>query len=313
MLPFFSIVIPVYNKENHIKATLESVLNQSFKDFEVIIVNDGSSDNSENIIRQINDECIRLYTIENHGVSFARNYGISKAKANFIALLDADDIWYPNHLENLKHLIENFPNCGLYCTAYETSYYDKKIVKGKFLGIGVSFYGIVPDYFASSLVNSIAWSSAVVIPKTILEKHGCFNTIIRSGQDTELWIRIAVKEDVAFSSKISTRRVISDVGNHLSHSTKRIDRLKVLEQFAEYEKTNQSLKKYMDLNRFSIAVERKMNGDTESFKKIIKDIKFTNLNAKQKVILKLPRFVLNLLKQFQVFLIKHDIYLTPFR
>jgi len=167
MLPFFSIVIPVYNKENHIKATLESVLNQSFKDFEVIIVNDGSTDGSDTIIKQKSDERIRLYTIENHGVSFARNYGISKARTSFIALLDADDIWYSNHLEDLKNLLKRFPNCGLYCTAYETSYYNKKIVKGKFLEIDDFFEGIVPDYFVSSLVNSIAWPSAVVIPKAI--------------------------------------------------------------------------------------------------------------------------------------------------
>jgi len=86
-----------------------------------------------------------------------------------------------------------------------------------------------------------------------------------------------------------------------------------LEEFEEYEKTNQSFKKYMDLNRFSVAMERKMNGDIENFRKVTKNINFNNLNTKQKVILKLPRFVLNSLKKIQVFLIKKNIYLTPFR
>jgi hypothetical protein len=227
--------------------------------------------------------------------------------------LDADDIWYPNHLEDLNNLIESFPDCGLYCTAYEIFYYNKKIVKPKFLGISSTFHGIVPDYFASSLINSIAWTSTVAIPKTILEKHGSFNTNLKSGQDTELWIRIALTEQVAFTSEISARRVISNLDNHLSLSEKRIDRLIILEQFKNAEKTNKSFKRYMDINRFSVAMERKMNGDNESFEKIIKEIDYANLNAKQKIVLKLPSSIIKAIKQLQVFLIKNNIYLSPFR
>lgn len=313
MKPFFSVIIPVYNKERYIKTTLESVLSQSFKDFEVIVVNDGSTDRSMDIVSTFHDDRIQIINKKNEGVSSARNLGIQNAKADFMALLDADDIWHQNHLEHLNRLIEGFPGCGLYCTAYETAYFNKKIVKGVYSGINKDFFGIAPNYFANCLVDDIALTSAVAIPKTILEKHGYFKTDLRSGQDTELWVRIALKEPVAFTSKISVKRIISNNGNHLSLSDKRSDGLKILEKFKESEETNESLKSYMDLVRFSVAMERKMNCDEENFKKIVRTIDFSNLNGKQKMILKLPGFIINILKRFQVFLIKKGIYLTPYR
>lgn len=310
---FFSVVIPLYNKELYIQNTISSVLNQSFQDFEVIVVNDGSTDGSLEIVSTIKDKRIKIINKKNEGVSTARNLGIESSKGNFIAFLDADDIWYPNHLEDLKNLTESFPGCGLYCTAYETSYYGKKIVKAKFLKIDDPFFGIVQDFFSSSLVDSIALPSAVGISKAILDKHGNFNKNLKSGQDTELWIRIALKEKVAFTSTISAKRILSNSGNHLSLSEKRVDRLNILEQFKDAENTNKSFKRYLDINRFAIAIERKMNGDDESFENIIKEIDYSNLNSKQKTILKLPSSILKKLKQFQVFLIKKKVYLSAFR
>ncbi|MCB0445703.1 MAG: glycosyltransferase family 2 protein, partial [Gelidibacter sp.] len=118
-MPFFSVIIPLYNKEKHIKTTLDSVLAQTFNDFEVIIVNDGSTDKSLKIAETFDDKRIHIHTTENKGVSYARNYGVSKSNSNLIAFLDADDYWFPHHLKDLKHLIKKFPNCGLYCKAYD--------------------------------------------------------------------------------------------------------------------------------------------------------------------------------------------------
>ena len=309
----FSVVISLFNKEGYIKNTLDSVFKQSFKDFEVIIVNDGSTDRSIEVVSTFTDKRLKILNKKNEGASTARNLGIQAAKYEFIALLDGDDIWYPNHLKNLKELIDNFPKCGLYCTAYETLYYNKKIVKGKFLEIDDSFNGIVSDYFTSSLVNSMASSSSVAIPKMIFKNYGKFDTNIRSGQDTEFWIKIALNENVAFTSNISARIIISDQGNHLSQSDKRNDRLMVLHRFKEDEENNASLKKYMDINRFSVAIERKMNKDKQSFRAIVRDIDLSNLNTKQKILLKLPRLALYSLKKFQEFLIKQKLYLTAFR
>jgi len=313
MKPYFSVVIPLYNKEDQIRSTLGSVLEQSFQDFEVIIVNDGSTDSSVDIVSSFDDQRIRIINKKNEGASIARNFGVQNSNGEYLALLDADDIWFSHHLADLKHLIENFIGCGLYCSAYETSYYSKNIVKGQFFGINHPFEGIVPDYFTNSLIDSIACSSSIAIPKTIFEKYGYFDSDIKSGQDTEFWIRIALKEKIAFTSKISARIIIGNHGNHLSLSANRIEKLKILEKFRKPEESNKSLKKYMDVIRFALAIDRKMSNDSQNFRQIVKNIDFTNLNFKQKIILNLPGFLIRSLKKFQGFLINKGIYLTPFR
>ncbi|HBA37311.1 MAG TPA: hypothetical protein DCY94_01180, partial [Firmicutes bacterium] len=98
-----SIIIPTYNGEKHISKCIDSILKQTYSNFELIVVNDGSSDETEGVIRQIEDSRIRLYTTENHGVSYARNYGIDKAKGRFILFVDDDDYIDPNTLKILEN------------------------------------------------------------------------------------------------------------------------------------------------------------------------------------------------------------------
>ena len=110
MTPFFSVVIPLFNKEHFIEKTIQSVLNQTLQDFEIIIINDGSTDASLEKVELINDDRISVFTTKNLGVSHARNYGIQKAKGHDIAFLDADDYWESEFLESIKGLIEKYPN-----------------------------------------------------------------------------------------------------------------------------------------------------------------------------------------------------------
>ncbi|EFT3180475.1 glycosyltransferase family 2 protein, partial [Escherichia coli] len=100
---FLTVVIPLYNKSQSIESTIKSVLNQTHTDFELIVVNDGSTDGSENVIKQFTDERIKLLNITNSGVSVARNTGIRSAKSSYVCLLDADDYWLPNHLEKINN------------------------------------------------------------------------------------------------------------------------------------------------------------------------------------------------------------------
>lgn len=312
MKPLFSIIIPLYNKEEHIANTLDSVMEQTFQDFEVLVVNDGSTDKSLEIVKGFAHPKIKIFTIENSGVSEARNMGVSKAEGSLIAFLDADDLWLPSHLEDLKRLYQEFPNCGLYAKAYDKQYFNKTCIQGKYNNLPLDFRGLVKDYFTSSLIDSIAWTSAVAIPKDIFDKHGVFRTDIKSGQDTEMWIRLALKESVAFDSKISARRIITKA-DHLSTSTHRKDRVKIIEEYCQFESVNKSLKKYLDLIRFSIALERKLAKDDTSFKHLVQSIDFKNLSAKQKLLLKLPNWGVKALKGFQLYLLKYAIYLSPFR
>ena len=108
MTPFFSVVVTVYNKSNFIESTIKSVLNQSFKRFELIVVNDGSTDNSEELIKTFKDSRLQLITTRNQGASNSRNLGIEKANCDYIALLDGDDTWDSEYLKTVSEAIAKF-------------------------------------------------------------------------------------------------------------------------------------------------------------------------------------------------------------
>jgi len=312
-MPLISIVIPLYNKERFIKETLDSVFNQSFTDYEIIIVNDGSTDSSVFIVNAIDDQRITVLSNQNKGVSYARNFGISKANSDLIALLDGDDLWEQNHLENLYNLYEKFPDCGLYATAYNKKYFNGEKIKASYNGLAKEYFGIIEDYFSASIKDGIAWTSAVLIPMKTFRKVGVFDEEMRSGQDTDLWIRIALKDSVAFSSIASSNKIILAPKYHLSYSTNRIDRLKLFEKFKAIELPTTSFKKYMDLNRFSVAIERKIAKDYINYRRLRNGIDPLNLNFKQRIILNMPSILIGLLKRLQNTLLRCNIYLSPFK
>ena len=312
-MPLISIVIPLYNKERFIKETLDSVFNQSFPDYEIIIVNDGSTDSSVFIVNAIDDQRITVLSNQNKGVSYARNFGISKANSDLIALLDGDDLWEQNHLENLYNLYEKFPDCGLYATAYNKKYFNGEKIKASYNGLAKEYFGIIEDYFSASIKDGIAWTSAVLIPMKTFRKVGVFDEEMRSGQDTDLWIRIALKDSIAFSSIASSNKIILAPKYHLSYSTNRIDRLKLFEKFKAVELPTTSFKKYMDLNRFSVAIERKIAKDYINYRRLRNGIDPLNLNFKQRIILNMPSILIGLLKRLQNTLLRCNIYLSPFK
>ena len=311
-MPFFSIIIPLYNKEKFIEKTIQSALNQTFLDFELIIVNDGSTDGSLELVKVFKDRRIKIYTIPNGGVSKARNFGIQKANANLIALLDADDLWKSSHLEELYNLRNAHPNCGLYAMGYTKKFDNANPINAHFFK-HENYNGIVPDFFSASTVDCLAWTSAVMIPKEIFKNIGYFNEGLKSGQDTEMWIRIALDYKVAFCSNKTACKVLCFDENHLSISEHKIDRLKIFEKFYDFESKHSALKKYLDLNRFSIAVDRKINGDFKNYKLLKKSILKKNLNLKQRLVLECPKVVLIGLKKIQRQLIQQNIYLTAFK
>ena len=110
-----SVVIPLYNKQNCIRETLRSVLNQSYTDFEVLVVDDASTDGSLEVVREFSDKRLRIIEKPNSGVSATRNAGIATAANEWIAFLDADDIWTSFHLETLVKLHEKFPQAEVLC------------------------------------------------------------------------------------------------------------------------------------------------------------------------------------------------------
>lgn len=312
IMPLFSVIIPLYNKEKHIKETLNSVLDQTFNDFEIIIVNDGSTDASMAEVATIKDERITIFRIENQGVSNARNFGVHKANSDFIVLLDADDLWKSNHLESIKKLQKSFPNCGMYATAYE-SLFGAKTISSVYHKIPKQskWSGIIEDFFECSLINCIASSSSVMIPKVIYEELGGFNSNYNSGEDTDFWIRIALKFDVAFTNQSSVLINMTAENQATKTSINSKEHLD-FNSFNE-ELTNPSLKKYLDLNRFSIAIQHKLVGNDSEARELISQIDSNNLNDKQRLLLKMNTFSLKTMLQLKNSLRKNGIGLGAFR
>ena len=313
-MPLFSVIIPLFNKENFIETTLKSALNQTFSDFEILIINDGSTDKSEEKVLNFNDNRIRYFSKENEGVSATRNFGIEKANGEIIAFLDADDYWYPNHLENLFQLYNQFPECGLYCTNYERFYNTNNIVKPFFVAIPeFPWKGIVKDFFKSSYIDRIAWTSAVAIPKIVFNKVGCFDTKITlgAGEDTHLWLRIALKYKVALDTEISSRHVL-DAENRISLSNTLKRKFAKFDEFKEEEKTNLSLKKYLDLYRLEFAIKHKLAGDLTTFNYYIENIDRKNIPFKTKILISLPVSILQKLFSIKKYLERKNILFSVY-
>src|SRR5690606_14744865 len=181
-MPKFSVVISVFNKEKYIAETLKSVLAQTFTDFEVVILNDGSTDNSEAEVLKFKELRIRYFSRENQGASAARNFTIQQAKSEYIALMDADDYWYPFYLEEQNRLLNDFPNESVFATATEIKR-NGKIFKNKY---SLNFEGkdsIVVNYFKASQLNSVLHSTATVLKKGAFETVGGYDSKIKSGED----------------------------------------------------------------------------------------------------------------------------------
>ncbi|MGB6269437.1 MAG: glycosyltransferase family 2 protein [Olleya sp.] len=309
---FFSVVIPLYNKENYILNTLKSVLNQSFQDFEIIIVDDGSTDKSLDLIRSFKTEKIQLIKQNNQGASITRNNGINAAKGNYIATLDADDIWQPNHLEALKLCIESCENAVLFCTNYQ-------IKRNKDLTTPAVFnfeYDkdclIIDDFFKANIINFIPTSSSVAFKKEAFLNLEGYNTKLRTGQDIDLWIKFGLLGTIAFNPKITMTYNLFDASS-LSNSDYNTDRYQLITNYTEEEKQNASLKLYLDINRYALAIRYKLQGNSKNFNKIKKEIDLNNLNFKQKLLLNTPKRMLLTLKKFQQVLIKNKVYLSAFR
>jgi glycosyltransferase involved in cell wall biosynthesis len=199
-----SVVIPLYNKEKDVARTLHSILQQTMPDFEVVVVDDGSTDSGANVVRGIKDERIRLICQLNGGEGVARNRGIKEARAELIAFSDADDAWKPDFLETILRLRKKYPQAGICATSYENGLGGRRIQGRRYQTIPNSpWEGILPNYFLSMVLEERSvWSSAVSIPKEVFSVVGWFREGSGLGVDLEMWGRIALTYPVAFSNKI---------------------------------------------------------------------------------------------------------------
>lgn len=184
----FSVVIPLYNKENYIKAAIQSVLAQSFQDYEIIIVDDGSTDQSAKRVWEITSERLLFLRQENLGVSVARNTGILHAKGEYVSFLDADDEWEPDYLETVDELTRKYEKSDIFVTAYKIRLGERYVAST----ILKEPDGLIDSYWKTLTCKyDFVWTSATTIRKTALHQAGLFHPGEKSGQDLDLWARIA--------------------------------------------------------------------------------------------------------------------------
>lgn len=198
----FTIVIPLYNKEKYIRRAIDSVLSQDFEDFELIVVNDGSTDGSISQIKGVSDNRLKFIDQVNKGVGSARNTGISNANSNWIALLDADDVWATNHLSELRNIINKFPLSGMVATQH-TIINTNSIDSVMSIDSQSSIIRSIDYFFETTKKAGIVCSSSVAIRKDVFENIGGFSGG-KMGEDLEYWAKIALDYPVAISEKVTS-------------------------------------------------------------------------------------------------------------
>ena len=188
-----SVIIPLYNKASEIELTLRSVLMQSLQPREIIIVDDGSTDESVEIVERIASPLVRIIRQENQGVSAARNRAMREATGEWVALIDGDDMWCTDYLQRVAQMIERYPGCGAYGVGFFIDDGERRV-----RARCPEREGVV-DFFAESMTRYVLIPSATTLRRDLALELGGFPEGMRMGEDQFLWTKIARVADVAFT------------------------------------------------------------------------------------------------------------------
>lgn len=295
----FSVIIPVYNKEKFIEKAVDSVLNQTYEKFELIVIDDGSTDQSLVFLEKMNDKRIKVISQENQGVSIARNNGVKQAQHEWIAFLDADDWWDLNFLSEMNQLIQNYQKAAV----FSSNYYRVKFGKNTPGNIGV------PENFTVGYINyyqvygSTLWvpvnCSFVVLRKSVFENVGGFDPRLKFGEDFDLWLRLSLNYSFAFLNKYlaysnqdvpQNNRALGDkIWKKEEHVIFNLDYLK------QYENENQDLKYLLDALRLrSLHVYYRNKIEVESIREILHQVDFSKHEFRYKFYYKYPFWITKL-------------------
>lgn len=302
-MAFFTVIIPLYNKEKYIENAIKSVLNQTFTDFNLVIVNDCSTDKSVEIAsKYISDTVEFIHHKKNAGLAAARNSGIKNTNSNYITYLDADDLWKPTFLESIFQLIQNFPEARIFGTNYEEIW--GAVIKNPLNGseiLPIDFTGYI-NFFKINVKQGIYTHGSVCFHKEVFEKIGDYNEDIGFSEDLDFNIRANYNFKLAYDNSVQMSYFMQ-TENQLTQSSLLNKTIPDFDSYENWAKNNSDLKKYLDFERYVLGKRLKKNNDLR-WKKMIANIDSKNLNWKQNVLLKMPRFVLNLLDKLKSFLLK---------
>lgn len=298
-MPNLSVIIPLYNKAPYIRKAIDSVAMQTYGDWELIIVDNGSTDGSGEIVASFPDPRIRAVRLdEKIGPGGARNRGVAESTATWICFLDADDWWEPTFLEETASLMERYTDAGICGTGYYIVKNGKK--HEVLIGVDDGFTEGEINYcrvYAKTLCMPLL-TSAVCMPRTIFEEAGGFPTNIRLGEDFLLWLRIALKHKVVLLNKpLSNYNQDVDATYRGTHN-KRYDPDTFmtfhLDQFAEEETRNKDLKVLLDkLRVYTLMNFRQHNLYPNKVKQEILKVDFTNVEPIYRFYYHAPYWIVN--------------------
>lgn len=300
---FFSVVIPLYNKSPYVVKAIQSVLDQTFSDYELIVVDDGSSDDSAEKAQKATEghQHCRLMRQENAGVSVARNNGVAASLGDYLCFLDADDWWDPRFLEEMSQLIGEFPDAGIYGTNYTIVNETKHKTRVSPIGVEPGFEKGYINYcqvYAKTMAMPL-WTGAICIPKPVFDEMGGFPKGIKLGEDFLLWVRIALKYKVVLLNKpLSFYNQDVDASFRGTHN-KRYDPDTFMtfffDPFENEEKENHDLKVLLDRIRvFTLMNFRRYNLYPERVNREIAKVDFSNVDSIYKFYYNAPYWLVNL-------------------
>lgn len=216
-----TVVIPLFNKAAEIERAVHSVLRQTEKDFHLLVVDDGSTDDGPERVLSITDSRIELLRQENRGVSAARNRGIARAETEFVAFLDADDEWLPDFLSETLALAKRHPQALLQATAYAMMTPSGRVIEPRLVGIPDGLEGgIIEDFFASAFRGDCPLcASNVLVRRSVFARVGSFPEGEKLGEDWDMWARIALAGAIAYVPKVQ-------VVYHLEATNRAMNRLR---------------------------------------------------------------------------------------
>lgn len=212
-MPKVSVIIPTYNRSALMKETIASVLRQTLNDLEIIVVDDGSTDNTRAVVKRIKDDRVKYFYKDNGGAASARNLGLSKARGDYVAFLDSDDLWPENYLEVMLSYLENNNEFGAGYSPITVLYPDGSKIKSYKRPEGKSGW-ITPDLFKSSFV----WPSAAVFRSSAWKYFYFDEALKKTSEDSDAFLRLSMHTqflfvpDVEALHRISADNISSEVG-----------------------------------------------------------------------------------------------------
>lgn len=197
-----SVIIPLYNKESTVVRAIQSILGGSVLPDEIVVVDDGSTDDSLKALATVRSPLLRVISQKNKGAAAARNTGIREASGELIAFLDADDVWLPDFLQTVLALKQDFPNAGLYGTAYAVCQ-DGETISVSLPDIPPHpWKGVLDNLFALFLSRTPFNSDTVLIPRAVFDETGFFMEGETIGEDVQMWLNISLRYPIIFTTKV---------------------------------------------------------------------------------------------------------------